>query len=204
MRGPVQRAEEGAGGHGRIGGVERAGLDAAGDQRADAALVPIALGHDAPAEPGRQRIDLEVRGRSFDLVDQAQHMGRRQRVQARRQRSAVPARRAEGHQQAPDRAILAEEEQFVFPGKIVIEVAERQVGGRGDVAHPGGGETARPEDPRRGAHDLDAPGLGPNRTAVRKLNHRSILHDRDRRPPCDKRPGGLPRAVARWANISCL
>ena len=161
MSGPVQCAKEGAGGDGDVGRVQRAGADAAGDQRADTALVAVALGDDPDAEARRQGGDLEVRGRAFDLVDQAEDVGDRQRAQPRRQRRAVAARGHQRLEQPLDRAILAEEQQFVLAAEVVIQVAGRQVGGDCDVAHPGGGEAAGAEDAGRGADDRDPPGVGP-------------------------------------------
>jgi hypothetical protein len=57
----------------------------------------------------------------------------------------------------------------------------RQVGGDRDVAHAGGGEAAGPKHPRRGAHDLDAAGVRPFRTTVRRMNHGSSLSESGRK-----------------------
>ena len=62
--------------------------------------------------------------------------------------------------QAIDRAILAEEQQFVLAAEVVVKVAWRQIGGDRDVTHAGGGKTADAEDPRGGAHDRDPASLG--------------------------------------------
>ena len=159
MRGPVQRAEEGAGGDGGVGRVQRPGADAAGDQRAHAALVPVAFGDDAGAQRRGQRVDLEVRGRTLELVDETEHVRDRQVAEAHRQRPAILARRRERLQQPVGGAVLAEEQQLVLAAEVVIQVAGGQVGGGGDVAHAGRGEAARPEDARRRAHDLDAAGV---------------------------------------------
>ena len=175
MRGPVQRAEKGAGGDGWIAGVQHAGLDAAGDQRADAALVAIALGDDAGAARRGERINLEMRRRSFDLVEQTEDVGDRHLAQTVCERSATLARGGERVEQTIDRSVLTEEEQLVLAAEVVIEVGGREIGGGRDVAHPGRGEAAGAEDARRRAHDLDAAGVGADRTAVRKLNHGSIL-----------------------------
>ena len=110
---------------------------------------------------GRQRVDLEMRGRALDLVEQAQHVRDGEIAQARRQRPRDPARAAaSAASRRSSDAVLAEEEQLVLAAEVVIEVAGRQVGGDGDVAHAGGGEAARAEDARRGAQDLDAAGVG--------------------------------------------
>jgi hypothetical protein len=160
VRGPVERAETRARGHRGVGRPEQAGADAAGDERADAALVAVAFGDDAGAQPRRQGVDLEMRGRSLDIVEQHEHVGDGQGAQARRQRPAVAAGDGQGGEQPVERAVLAEEEQFVLAGEVVIQVAGREVGGDGDVAHPGGSEAAGPEHARRGAHDRDAAGFG--------------------------------------------
>ena len=175
VRRPVQRAEKRARGDGGVGRAERAGPDAARDQRADATLVLIALGDDARAQTRGQRVDFEVRGGSFDLVEQTENMGRRHVAQAAGERPAALARGGQRIEEAIDRPVLAEEEQFVLAAKVVIEVGRGEVCCRRDVAHAGRRESPRPEDARRGAHDLDPAGVGANRTTVRKLNHGSIL-----------------------------
>ena len=173
VRGPVQRPQEGACGDGGVGGVERPGAQAADDEGADAALVAVAFGDDARAQTRRQRVDFEMRGRALDLVDQAEHVRDRHLAQSRRQRAAIPARRGERTQQPVGGLILAEEEELVLAAEVVIQVARGKVRRDRDMAHAGGGEAARPEDPRRRAHDVHAPGMGPFRTAVRNLNHGS-------------------------------
>lgn len=60
--------------------------------------------------------------------------------------------------QAIKSAVLAEEEDFVFAAKIVIEVGGRQVGSGGDFAHTGLGEAARAELASGGAEDFEAAG----------------------------------------------
>ena len=176
MGGPVQRAEEGAGGDRGVGCVQRPGARAGRHQRPDAALVAVALGHDLRPQAAGQRVDLEVRGGPFDLVEQAHHVSDCEGAQTRRQRLApVPPDRGQRLEHAIDRAALAEEEQLVLAAEVVIEVAGRQIGGDADVAHAGGREPALPEDAGRGPHDLDAAGVGPFRTTVRRVNHRSSL-----------------------------
>jgi hypothetical protein len=96
-------------------------------------------------------------------------------TQALCQRLPIACGRRQRGEQPIERAVLAEEQDFVLAAEVVIEVGRREVGGPGDVAHAGGGKAAAAEDLRRGPQDLDAPRIGPDRTAVRKLNHRSIL-----------------------------
>ena len=175
VRGPVQRAEKRPRGDRRIGRAQDAAADAGRDERPDAALVRVALGDDARAEPGGEGVDLEMRRRPLDVVEQTQHVGRRHLAQASRERPGVAPRARECGEQAIQRPILAEEQQLVLAAEVVIQVARRQVGGDGDVAHAGGGEAARAEHAGGGAHDLDAPRVGPFQTAVRKVNHGSIL-----------------------------
>lgn len=121
-----------------------------------------------------------MRRRTFDLGDQAEDVADREIAQPFRQRTLVALRIGQRGEQPVERAILAEEEDFVLAAEVVIQVRGREIGGDGDVAHPGGGEATVAEDLRRRAQDADAAGVGADRTAVRKLNHRSILHqDRD-------------------------
>ena len=161
VRRPGQGAEKRAGGDGRVGGPQRATLDAAGDQAADAALVAIALGDDRRAKARRQGVDLEVRRRSLDLVDKAEDVRHRHVVKTVGQRpEAVAARQRQRLEQAIERAVLAEEQDLVLAAEVVVEVARRQVGGDGDLAHAGGGEAPGAEHPRRGVHDVEAAPAG--------------------------------------------
>jgi hypothetical protein len=162
VRRPVQRAEKGARADRGIRRPQRAPPDAIGNQRPHAALVAIALGDDACTEAWRQCVDGQVRGRPLDLVEQAEHVRGRHLVQPDGQRCAAGLGRGERVEQPIERPILAEEEDLVLAGKIVIEVARRQVGGDGDLAHASRREAARAKDPRRRAHDLDAARLGAN------------------------------------------
>jgi hypothetical protein len=160
VRSPVQRAEEGACGDGGVDRVQRAGAHAAGDQGADAALVSVALGDDTQSEVPGQGVDLEMRRRSFDLVDETEDMSGGHLAQAIGQRAAIPARRGERFEQPIGGAVLTEEQQLVLAAEVVIEVAGGQIGGRGDVAHAGVGEAAGAEDARRRAHDRHAASVG--------------------------------------------
>ena len=178
VRGPVQRAEESARGDGRVGRAQHAAPDPAGDDRAHAALVAIALVDDACAQAGRQRVDLHVRRRSLDFVHEAQDVRHRHRAQARGERRRFAARAGQRVEQPIERAVLAEEEQLVLAAEVVIEVAWRQISGDGDVAHAGRREAAGAEHAGGGAHDLHAARVGAFQTAVRKVNHGSILTDR--------------------------
>ena len=53
---------------------------------------------------------------------------------------------------------MAEEEDFVLAAEIVVEVGGREVGGGGDFAHAGFGETAVAEFASGGAEDREAAG----------------------------------------------
>ena len=83
MRRPVQRAEEGARSDDGVAASQLAAAHAGGDERPDAALVAIALGDDERAQAGGQRVDFQMRRRSFDAIDQAQDVRHRKRVQPR-------------------------------------------------------------------------------------------------------------------------
>ena len=185
MRRPVERAQKGPGGDGRFG----AAAARRGDEGAHSALVAIALGNDPVAKRRRQGVDFEVSGGAFEAIDETEHVRDGEPAEARRERPPIlragRARVGQGVEQAVQRAVLAEEEQLLLATKVVIQVPRGQIGGDGDVAHAGGGEAARPEDARRRAHDLHAPGVRPFRTAVRKLNHGS---------DCSPGPAGAPTA----------
>lgn len=157
MGGPVERAEEGTRGDGRIGRPELAAGDAVGDERADAALVAITLRDDRRAQAAGQGIDLEVRGRAFHLIDEAEDVGGREPAQPIGHRTGVAARLRQRGEQLVERPILTEEQELVLAAEVVVQVAGREVRGAGNLAHAGGGEAALPEDAGRGLEDLDAP-----------------------------------------------
>ena len=184
MRGPVERAEKRPGRDGRVGRPQQAAPDAIGDERPHAALVPIPLGDDARPQARREGIDLEVRAGPLDLVEEAEDVRDGHVAQPGGQRSAAGPRRGERLEQAIQRAVLTEEEDLVLAAEVVVEVSRREIGGDGDVAHAGGRVAAIAEDPRRGPQDADAavlraaggaPGTGADRTAVRRMNHCSIV-----------------------------
>jgi hypothetical protein len=85
--------------------------------------------------------------------------------------------------EAIERAVLAEEQDLVLAGEVVVEVGGGEVGRAGDVAHAGGGVAAVPDDAGRGPEDLEAAPvtpppatLGPHfQTTVRRSNHGSIV-----------------------------
>lgn len=116
-------------------------------------------------------------------------MGDGQIAQSVWERPAPGARGGGGREQPVERSILAEEEDIVLAGEVVVEVARREVGGDGNLAHAGGGEAARPEHVRGGAQDLDPAAVGPRpgaagrriRTVVRRSNHGSIVWRPDAR-----------------------
>jgi hypothetical protein len=160
VRRPVEGAEKGPRRHGGVGGAQHPAADPGGDQRAHAALVPIALGDDARAKAWRERIDFEMRGRSFDFVDQTEDVRDGQIAQPGRQRPPIATRGGERLEQPVERSVLAEEEELVLAAKVVIEIAGREAGGDGDVAHAGGGEAARTKHARGGPHDFHAAAVG--------------------------------------------
>jgi hypothetical protein len=172
---PVERAEKRAGGDGRFG----AAAAFRRDEGANAALVAIALGDDPLAERWRQSVDLEVSGGPFETIDETQHVRDGELAETHRQRTPIlragGPRGGQGVEQPVQRAVLAEEEQLLLAAEVVIQVARRQVGGDGDVAHAGGAEAAGAKDGGGGAHDVDAACIGAFRTTVRKVNHGSIL-----------------------------
>ena len=122
MRRPVERTEERAGRNGDVDPAQRSGADAGRHQRSDSSFIPVALGDDARAQTGRQRVHLEMCRGAFDLIDQAAHVGGRHVAQPRRQGTAILPRRGERIEQAIDRAILAEEEQLVLAAEVMIRI----------------------------------------------------------------------------------
>jgi hypothetical protein len=195
---PVERAEKRAGGDGRFG----AAAASRGDEGAHAALVAIALGDDSLPKRRRQGVDLEVSGGPFEAVDETEHVRDGEFAEARRERTPIlragRARGGQGAEQAVERAVLAEEEQLLLAAEVVIQVARRQVGGDGDVPHAGGVEAAGAKHGGGGAHDVDAARLGAFRTAVRKMNHGSIVAEPAERPVTWSAKACRAEARRRW------
>jgi hypothetical protein len=160
VRGPVQRAEERPRGDRRVGRAQHAAADAVGDERPDAALVSIAFGDDRGPQTGRQRMDLEVRRGSFELVDQAQDVRHGEIAKPRRERTAGPPRTRQRVQHPIEGAALTEVEQLVLAFEIVVQDPRREVGGGRDVTHAGRREADGSERSSGGAEDLDAARLG--------------------------------------------
>ncbi len=146
VRGPIQSAKKRACRDCRFAGGQHALANTIRDQRTDASFVPIALGDDARHQVGRQRLELEVRGRPFYFVHQAEHVRDRQLAQPVGKRTRIAAGAGQVGEQSIERAVLAEKEQFVLAVKVVIEVARGEVGGDGNLAHPGRREAAPAED----------------------------------------------------------
>ena len=160
MRRPVEGTEKCARGDVGVRCGERAFADAVSDERADAALVAVALCDDERSKPAGQGIHFEMRGGAVDVVEQAQNVGFREQSDAVRQRAVATPRVREGRRQFAERPILAEIQQLVLAAEVVIEVRRRQVRGLGDVAHAGGREAARAEHARRRLQDAEAPRVG--------------------------------------------
>ena len=160
VRGPVECAEKGAGGEGGVCGLQLVRPHPLGDQGADAALVAIALGDDRGAQPFGQGIEFEMRSRALQFVNHAEDVGSGERAQPVGERADAAPRIVQRRQQAIERPVLAEVEQFVLAFEVVIQVAGRQVGGDGDVAHPGRGKAAVAKNPGGGAQDFDPARVG--------------------------------------------
>jgi hypothetical protein len=87
-------------------------------------------------------------------------MPRRERAKTNGDGRGAAPRIGERGQQPVERAVLAEEQDLVLPAEVVIEIAGREIGGDGNLAHPGGRESAAPEHPGGGFQDLQAARLG--------------------------------------------
>jgi hypothetical protein len=158
--GPVESAQERARGDQDIRHAQCTAADSGRNQRPDTALIAVALRDDGAPEAARQRVDLEVGCRSFEVVHEAADVRGSEPLQTCRQRTAGAPRVAERLEQPVERSVLAEEQDLVLAAEIVIQVAGRQIRGVGDVPHAGGGEAVGPEDAGGGAKDLDPPCIG--------------------------------------------
>src|SRR5882762_1553365 len=68
------------------------------------------------------------------------------------------ARSVEIGEQAVEGVVLAEEEDFVFAAKRVVEIGRGEVGGGGEFAHSGFGVAASAEFASGGAQDVQPAG----------------------------------------------
>ena len=98
-------------------------------------------------------------GGAFDFVEDAMQMEADDRVEF----FACGLRSSATHSleigdEAMEGVVLAEEENFVLATEIVVEVGGREVGGGGDFAHAGLGESAGAEFAASGAEDFQAAG----------------------------------------------
>ena len=175
VRGPRQRAEKSARGDGRVLGLQRAAPNAFGNQQTDAAFVAISLVDNASAERRRERVHFEVSGGPLHFADNDGHVADSEAAKAVGERRCALAGGRQRRQQPIERLVLAEVEAFFFAAEVVIQVAEREVGGDRNLAHSRCRKPAAPEDAGGGSQDRHATGMCADRTAVRKLNHGSII-----------------------------
>ena len=171
VRGPVQRAEKRARGY------------SIADERAHAALVPVAFGDDRGAQSCRQRVHFEMCGRTLDFVNETEDVRHGQVVEPGREGAPGAPRSVQCGEQPIERPVLTEEQQLVLAAEVVVQVRGRKVCRASDVAHAGRGEADGAEAAGGSSKNLDAARVGApfagrgtaGRTAVRKVNHRSIL-----------------------------
>src|SRR5689334_11241960 len=111
VSGPVERAEKGARGDDGVW----AAASFRGNQRAQAALVAIALGDDSIAQPPWQRVHLQVRCGPLDFVEETEDVRDRQLAKTVGERAPIsPAASLggpKGVEQTVQRTILADGEQ---------------------------------------------------------------------------------------------
>ena len=96
--------------------------NARGEERAHAALIAIALGHDRVPQRGWKRVHFEMRRRPFELVDETPHVRQGERPQPPGERPAGAPRLGKRREQPIERAILAEEQNLVLAAEVVVQV----------------------------------------------------------------------------------
>jgi hypothetical protein len=179
LSGPVESAQKRARGDRWISSLQFTTPDSVRDKRTDPMLVPVTFGKNRRAQPGRQRLDFQVGGGTFDFVDEAEHMGGGEAMKPCVNSAVRRPGSCERAQQAVERPILTEEEELLLATEVVIQVARREVGGDGNLAHARGRESSEAEDAGCRPQDADASRIcssgDPDRTAVRQLNHGSIV-----------------------------
>lgn len=157
---PIERAEKRARGDDRIGRRELAAADTAGYERADAMFVAVPFGHDERTEAAGEGVDLEVGGRAFDFVQEAQDVRLCELTKPLDEQTIGAARLGERGQQVVEGVVLTEKQQLVLAAKVVVEVARRQVGFDGNLAHAGGCEAPGAKDTSGRSQNAHAAGIG--------------------------------------------
>src|SRR6266850_2552443 len=142
---PVQGSEDGARGERRITRHELSGAGACDNELTHTLFVAITFYDQGPLQARRQSAGQEMRGRSFDFVEDAAQMGDDYQSELLGGAGSRAAGLLEGRDQAVEGNILAEKKNFVFPLEVVVEIGGREVGGGGDVAHAGFGKAADAE-----------------------------------------------------------
>jgi hypothetical protein len=84
-------------------------------------------------------------------------MGNDHQAQLLRGACSQPASLFHGSEHAVEGNVLAEEKDFVLSPEVVVEVARREVGGRGNITHTGFGEAAYAKLFSGGAQDFQTP-----------------------------------------------
>src|SRR5258708_2705494 len=99
-----------------------------------------------------------MRRGAFDFVEDAMQMEVDYSAKLFLGAGSCAARSVEVGDQAIESIVLAEEEDFVFAAKIVVEVGGGEVGGCGDFAHSGFCVAAGAEFASCGAQDVQPAG----------------------------------------------
>src|SRR5262249_50755659 len=155
-RSPVDGAKHRARDERGIGRSKLAAPHARDYQCPHRALVSIALADDRSAQRLRQRLDFEVSGRALQVVEHAVHVGPDDGAQALRERSGRTGRVLCRGEQALERALLAELQDLVFPGEVVIEIAGQQARFLGNLADARARNAESAEHAAGGTQDLEA------------------------------------------------
>src|SRR6185312_583521 len=156
-RDPVERAEQRECLQLRLAGAHHALPLAGGDEVAHAALVLVALLHDLLEQRLRQIVEIEVQRRATRHHD----------VQVALDERAEPLGgvgpilgRLEHLEQLIERPILAGVDQLLLVAEVVVEVARRQPGCAGDVAHAGAAQPVIAHGDQRALEDLATARVG--------------------------------------------
>ena len=102
----------------------------------------------------RNGVGQKVRGGAFDFVEDAMQVKGDYGTEFFGCGRFCTSGLVEISDQAIESAVLAEEEDFVFAAKIVVEISGGEVGSSGDFAHARFGKAARAEFAAGGAEDF--------------------------------------------------
>src|SRR5258708_15559152 len=139
---------------------------------AHAFFIPVALRDQVALLAWRQRRGQQMRGGTFDFVEDASQVRHDDHAQLNRGARPLAANLVKRGDHAVQGGILAKEEKLVLALKIVVEICLGKTRGGGNVAHAGLREPANTELSSCSAQNFEAPRkIAPPDMAIASIVH---------------------------------